>query len=114
MTDQLNWVADDACTLPTAERPLRAAEFDALFSERLVRVERLSPTNARIELLGGDETIALAQDLTERETSCCSFFNFAVAGTDDATTIEVAVPASRADVLDALVTRAESFDGDVR
>lgn len=114
MTDQLDWVAEDACTLPTAERPFRVAEFDALFAERLVRVERMGPTRARIELLSGNETIALAQDLTERETSCCSFFNFAVAGTDDATTIEVAVPASRADVLDALVTRAESFDGGVR
>ena len=114
MTDQLDWVAEDACTLPTAERPVRAAEFDALFSEWLVRVERLSPVSARFELAGGDETIALAENLTKRETSCCSFFNFAVSGTDDATTIEVAVPASRADVLDALVTRAESFDGGVR
>lgn len=113
MTDQLDWVADDACTLPTAERPLRAAEFDALFAERLVRVERLSPVSARIEL-SGDDTIALAQDLTERETACCSFFTFDVSGTDDTTTIEVGVPASRADVLEALVTRAESFDGGVR
>jgi hypothetical protein len=113
MTDQLDWVAD-ACTLPTAERPLRAAEFDALFAERLVRVERISPTSARIELLSGDETIALAQDLTEREASCCSFFSFAVTRTDRATTIEVGVPPARTDVLDALVTRAESFDGGVR
>jgi len=113
MTDQLDWAAD-ACTLPTAERPLRAAEFDALFAERLVRVERISPTSARIELLSGNETIALAQDLTEREASCCSFFSFAVNGTDDATTIDVGVPASRADILEALVTRAESFDGGVR
>ena len=114
MTDQLDWVAADACTLPTAERPLRVAEFDALFAEWLVRVERRSPTSAEIELLSGDETIALAQDLTEREASCCSFFSFAVSGTDDATTIEVGVPASRADVLEALLTRAESLQGDVR
>ncbi len=113
MTDQLDWVAD-ACTLPTAERPLRVAEFDALFAERLVRVERMSPTSARIELLRGDETIGLAQDLTEREASCCSFFSFLVDGTDDATTIEVDVPPQRADILEALVTRAESFDGGVR
>jgi hypothetical protein len=108
MTDQLAWVAEDACTLPTAERPLRVAEFDALFAERLVRVERVSPTQARIELLSGDETDALARDLTERETACCSFFSFAVSGADDATTIEVGVPESRADVLEALMARAES------
>jgi len=114
MTDQLDWVADDACTLPTAERPLRVAEFDALFAERLVRVERKSPNSARIELTSGAETVALAQDLTERETSCCSFFSFSVSSTDDATTIEVDVPTSRADVLEALVARAESFHGGVR
>jgi hypothetical protein len=114
MTDQLDWVAEDACTLPTVERPLRVAEFDALFAERLVRVERLSTTRARIELRSGDGTVALARDLTERETACCSFFSFAVSGTDDATTIEVGVPVSRADVLEALVARAESHHGGVR
>jgi hypothetical protein len=114
MTDQLDWAAVDACTLPTAERPLRVAEFDALFAERLVGVERLSPTRARLELLSGDETVALAGDLTERETSCCSFFSFTVSGADDATTIEVSVPTSRSDVLGALLARAESRRGGVR
>lgn len=114
MTDQLDWVAEEACTLPTAERPLRVAEFDALFAKRLVRVERQSSTHARIELQSGDETVALAQDLTERETACCSFFSFTVNGTDDATTIDVGVPDSRAEVLEALVTRAESHHGGVQ
>jgi hypothetical protein len=31
-----------ACTLPTAARPLRLAEFDALFATALRRQERLS------------------------------------------------------------------------
>jgi hypothetical protein len=114
MTDQLDWAAVDACTLPTAERPLRVAEFDALFAERLVRVERLGPTHARIELQSGDLTLATARDLTERETSCCSFFSFAVSGADDSTTIEVDVPASRADVLEALLARAGAHRGGVR
>jgi hypothetical protein len=114
MTDQLDWAAVDACMLPTAERPSRVAEFDALFAERLVGVERLSPTRARLELLSGDETVALAADLTERETSCCSFFSFAVSAAHDATTIEVGVPASRADVLEAWLARAESHRGGVR
>lgn len=111
MTDQLDWVAEDACTLPTIERPLRVAEFDALFAERLVGVERVSPTRARIELLSGNETVTLARDLTEQETACCSFFSFDVRSADDATTIEVGVPESRADVLEALIARAESHYG---
>jgi hypothetical protein len=114
MTDQLDWAAVGDCTLPTVERPLRVAEFDALFAERLVRVERLGPGQARIELQSGEDTVALARDLTERETSCCSFFSFSVSGADDSTTIEVGVPASRADVLEALVARAESHRGGVQ
>ena len=35
--------APDACTLPTAERPPRVAEFDQLFAF-VVRVERRKPT----------------------------------------------------------------------
>ncbi len=111
MTDQRDWAAVDACTLPSAERPLRVAEFDALFDERLVGVERLGPTHARIELQSGDVTLAMAADLTERETSCCSFFSFSVSGSDESTTIEVGVPASQAEVLEALITRAEAHRG---
>ena len=35
--------APDACTLPTAERPLRIAEFDDLFADRRLSVDRLDP-----------------------------------------------------------------------
>ena len=34
---RLPWVAPDACTLPTAERPLRVAEFDDLFANAAAR-----------------------------------------------------------------------------
>lgn len=30
MSDELAWVDVQACTLPTVERPLRLAEFDAV------------------------------------------------------------------------------------
>ena len=32
----MNPITTDACTLPTAERPMRVAEFDALFAEAVV------------------------------------------------------------------------------
>ncbi|WP_245718914.1 hypothetical protein [Micromonospora rhizosphaerae] len=38
-----DWVPE-ACTLPTAERPLRVAEFDELFATALRGQTRLSPT----------------------------------------------------------------------
>lgn len=38
MTD-LAWVPQ-SCTLPTQEQPLRVAEWDALFSERLTSLSR--------------------------------------------------------------------------
>ena len=41
----------DACTLPTAERPLRLAEFDELFATAVRRVERRGD-EVRIHLVG--------------------------------------------------------------
>jgi hypothetical protein len=108
VSSRLDWVAPDACTLPTAEQPLRVAEFDALFAETLVRAERVSPTHARLELSGPADTAARARNLTEREIACCSFFDFTVTEQGIAVGIDVRVPDARADVLAGLVTRAES------
>jgi hypothetical protein len=70
MGDLLN---TDACTMPTAERPLR---------------ERV-------------------RDLVERETTCCSFFTFAIEGLSDAVVLDISVPQDRREILDALADRAE-------
>lgn len=51
-----------------------------------------------------------AQDLVDRETGCCSFFEFSVtASAADPTTVlvDIAVPATRTEVLAALADRAE-------
>jgi hypothetical protein len=44
--EERGWVPE-ACTLPTAERPLRLAEFDQLFATALREQQRLSPTVLR-------------------------------------------------------------------
>ena len=44
----------------------------------------------------------------ERETACCSFFDFTVAETGGAVTVDVRVPDARADVLAGIVAGAES------
>ncbi|MFG1754168.1 hypothetical protein [Streptosporangium sandarakinum] len=46
----LGWTPS-ACTLPTAEQPLRVAEFDALFIDAVRGVARPEPTRLRLELL---------------------------------------------------------------
>jgi hypothetical protein len=113
----LVWVPVDACSLPTADRPLRVAEFDDLFATALRAVQRpvVGAPRARLVLAGDDTLPARVQRLADAETSCCSFFTFTVtrldagpAGTpgETAVALDIDVPPSRADVLDALVDRA--------
>lgn len=99
-----NW-APEACTLPTAEQPFRIAEFDNLFSNGLHGLERQSPT--QLELTLDAATEATARDLTARETSCCSFFDFTFIPDSDRTVrLQVTVPPTHVDVLAALAARA--------
>jgi hypothetical protein len=98
------WIPADACTLPTAERPLRVAEFDALFATALRAVERPAPDQLRLELDAA--AAASARQLVARESRCCSFFDFRFTPADDRLLLDVRVPASRIDVLDGLARRA--------
>ncbi|GAA0236950.1 hypothetical protein [Cryptosporangium japonicum] len=110
-TPDLDW-APSACTLPTPERPLRVAEFDALFAASLRRVERLAPTRLRLALAETGDIRATAEDLTARETACCSFFSFALRpGNDGELLLDTEVPASQVAVLDALAARASAVLG---
>ncbi|GLZ06587.1 hypothetical protein Acsp03_40530 [Actinomadura sp. NBRC 104412] len=47
--DGQGW-APQACTLPTAERPLRLAEFDALFAEAVTEVRPAAPGELQLVL----------------------------------------------------------------
>jgi len=102
-----SWVPGQACTLPTAERPVRVAEFDELF--RSVReVDRVGSTRLRLVLHESGGVVDRARDLTAREAECCSFFAFDVSAEDDRVVVDVRVPDSRAVVLDGLAARAEA------
>ena len=106
----LDWVAPQACTLPTTEQPLRVAEFDTLFAH-LVAVDRVDATRARLVLAAGprrkaDDFTAAVRDLTERESACCSFFTFVVDGESDDLMLQVSVPQQHRDILKALAARA--------
>lgn len=103
------WTEVDACTLPNADRPLRRAEFDALFASALRAVEPSGPTGVRL-LLGKDATSPeQVQRLADAESSCCSFFSFAVSTTPcGSVALDIEVPPAYVDVLAGLVARART------
>lgn len=102
----MTW-APSECTLPTAERPLRVAEFDELFASALRAQARPDPTHLRLTLDGADRVEATTRDLIARETACCSFFAFTVTRTADRELqLDIRVPQNRTDVLDGIAARA--------
>ena len=106
-------MAAPACILPTAEQPLRVAEFDSLLAAALTEARRLDETHARLTLLRGRDLAQRVLDLTTQETACCSFFTFVVDFCDAAdgwigVHVDVAVPTAQTPVLEALIARAVS------
>jgi hypothetical protein len=99
----------DACTLPTAQRPLRAAEFDDLFATHVVAVETTSATAAVLWFAGDEDPAERVRDLSVRETMCCSFFKFAVSEEGGRVRLGIEVPLAYSAVLGALVGRAKAL-----
>jgi hypothetical protein len=93
------WVPT-ACTLPTAEQPLRVAEFDGLFATVVRPPERTGPTTLLVHLPA--EAASTIRDLVARETACCSFFSFDVRASESGTDVLVRVPEEHAPVPDGL------------
>ncbi|MGV9451662.1 hypothetical protein [Streptomyces sp. NPDC003635] len=104
MTDRA-WVPA-SCTLPTEERPLRVAEWDALFAERLMSLSRHGSLRLRFELAGGAGVQDAVRDLVEREVGCCSFFAFEVDAGADRIWLDVSVDPAHERVLEAIAVRA--------
>jgi hypothetical protein len=94
------------CTLPTAQQPLRVAEFDDLFGDCVIAVDRVDATSVRLTLGGGEDVAARVLDLTARETECCSFFTFDLSAAPGGLRLLVQVPPGQVAVLDAFTTRA--------
>ncbi|MFI1234402.1 hypothetical protein [Nocardia salmonicida] len=102
---QSDW-APDACTLPTVEQPIRVAEFDRFFADSVHSTTRLSPT--RLDLHLASDAEAAGRDLAVRESSCCSFFNFDFDTISAGVVMQVGVPATYVEVLDAFVARVDA------
>ena len=100
-----DWVPQ-ACTLPATQQQLRVAEFDALFAEAVTGAQRLAPGRIRLDLRPRPGVAGRAADLAAAETSCCSFFTFALTVTGGSLSLDIEVPGSHLEVLDALAARA--------
>jgi hypothetical protein len=106
MEQTMTW-APSECTLPTAERPLRVAEFHQLFATALRALARLGPMHLRLTLDGAVQVEATVRDLIARENACCSFFAFTLTRTaDQQLQLDIQVPENRTDVLDGIAARA--------
>lgn len=85
------------CTLPTAERPFRVAEFGQFFADHLRRAERVDEQT--LDLMLDPESLTTVEDLTARETECCSFFTFTME-----LRLRVTVPPTQTAVLDGFLS----------
>ncbi|HZE39457.1 MAG TPA: hypothetical protein VE172_11675 [Stackebrandtia sp.] len=103
MSTDTEWVPD-ACTLPTAEQPLRIAAFGDLFAHHLRDGERLSPT--RLRLAFDPDARAELENLLAAESDCCSFFGFTIGDDAGDLRLDIDVPASQTTVLDGLAAQA--------
>ncbi len=100
----LAWVPQ-SCTLPTEEWPLRVAEWDTLFAERLTSLSRPQPLHLRLDLAGGEGVEDRVRDLVDRESGCCSFFTFTTTPDQDLIRLDISVDQAHEAVLDALAAR---------
>jgi hypothetical protein len=106
--------APESCTLPVAQRPVRAAQFDELFSSAVLQVHRPEPERLELELDPTAEVAASTAALAVRETACCSFFAFTLRAAEGRLLLEVAVPSPHIALLDALAAHAVTAVSDGR
>jgi hypothetical protein len=104
------WVPD-TCALPSAQRPLRVAEFDALFATAVRGIERVTPARLRLDFQADPQVAGRVAELMAAETGCCSFFTFILTATGGGLVLEVTVPEPHIGVLDALADRVAAAAG---
>ncbi len=100
-----SWAPAD-CTLPSAERPLRAAEFSDLFAGAVLGAERPEAGLLRLRLRRDRHVAGQVAELAAAETECCSFFTFTLTVGAGSLLLDIAVPAGRTGILDALARQA--------
>src|SRR5215211_6913946 len=108
---------DQFCTLPTVARPERLMEFEELLQRQDEPPQRIGPHLVEFSFAAAEGLYAEISDFVARESACCSFFNFVIdqrsrpRADQDQVVLRVGVPASRDDVLEALMDRAVAAAG---
>jgi hypothetical protein len=106
----LDWVPS-SCTLPTAERPLRTAEFEAVFTDHVTAIDDDHPDRLVLSLTASPEIAAQVADLASRETGCCGFLRFTLELSDGQLSTTITASEPHRDVLAALTARARELSG---
>jgi hypothetical protein len=107
----LGWADVEECTLPTVDRPLRATEFQDLFTY-VTSVEQPTSTRAHLALRGTNGLAARARELAAAETACCSFFSFTIAEPQPRyVMLDIEVPPAHVAVLTGLIKLAHASMG---
>jgi hypothetical protein len=96
---------DPACTLPTAERPVRLGAWRSLLGTALSATSADSLT-AEFHWPADAETAAAAADVATREVACCGFFRFGMEITDDSVVLRATVPTGHEPVVTGLLALA--------
>lgn len=78
------------------------ARFTRLFDDAVLGAERAEPTRLRLVLRADARVAARAAKLAADETTCCTFFTFTLHFSGDGLTLDVTVPSTHLDTLDAL------------
>ncbi|MBT2517178.1 hypothetical protein J7E29_07010 [Streptomyces sp. ISL-90] len=99
----------DACTLPTAERPIRLVEFDELLTDSVRSAERDSATHLTMRLQRDEDLEAVTRDFAAREAECCSFFDFTITADGNDIVLRIGVPPQHASILDSLQARSAAI-----
>jgi hypothetical protein len=105
-----DWAPSD-CTLPSSDRPLRAAQFDDLFAAAVLGAERAGPTRLRLAMRPEGHIAGQVAALAATETQCCSFFTFTLTVSNDSLLLDITVPESHAAVLAGLASRVSAVTG---
>jgi hypothetical protein len=89
------------CTLSPNLMAGRLAEFEALFANRLLAVER-APLLLRLVFDVDDAQERAVRDLFAREQQCCAFYSLAYVRQGGRLVVEISVPAQAGPTLDGL------------
>ncbi len=89
-----------ACSLTDTAARAQLGEWRDLLAESAVETRRTSPTELAFRLRGDLTHLVALVRLSQREKTCCPFFDFSISIESDRATLKVSVPDEAISVLD--------------